>query len=168
MFEPMPNRSTTEAIVPAMGKALLQIALVYPVVFLFLAPVLEIARDTNPSGTPQPAFADMGLMVAGGAALGIVTGRFWPALARTGRWLWLPPAIWLCGGLVTQMLNPPPASAGPSEYFFRSSANEGLAVFLGTLPTCCLTGYSLGLWGALRLKASRPSPLREDAEQGRL
>lgn len=137
---------------PSVWTALLQIIFVYPAVVLLLTPALEITRISKGSGDPQPAFADMGLVLAGGAVLGIAIGRFWPALARTGRWLWLLPAIFLLGGLITQTLHPPPAAKPPCEYFYFSPANEGLAVFLVTLPACCLAGYAAGLWGALRLK----------------
>ena len=165
MFEPLRDQSIAKSTVSAVWKVFLQITLVYPVVFLFLTPVLEIARNPKAWAAPQPAFADMGLVLAGGTALGIAVGRFWPVLARIGRWLWLPPAIFFFGGLITQWLNPPPTSAGPSEYFYASPANEGLAVFLITLPTCCLTGYSLGLWGTLRLKSLKRGALVGDAEQ---
>ncbi len=164
MFEPLPEESLAKTALSGAWKVILQGVLVYPLVFLLMKPALEIGRDPSRWSRLQPAFTDMGLVLVGGAVLGAAVGRAWPALTRTGRWLWLPPAVFLLGGVTTQRLNPPPI-AQPSEYFYATPANEGLAVFLITLPTFCLFGYALGLWVGLRIICAARGAAAQDAKQ---
>lgn len=154
MFETAAEGAPIKAGWFSLWRFLLQTVVVYPIVFLTLRPILAIGRDPKTWTYPQSNLADIGIVAVGGLLVGVLVQLKLPRFARTGRWVWILPCVFLVGGVITQTLHPPPVAAGPSEYFYSSTSNEGLAVFLITLPASCLIGYALPFWVGGRLRGT--------------
>ncbi len=79
--------------------------------------------------------------------LGMFTGWVFgveaPALISTGRWIWALPAIFFPDML--REVSKSQAIPYLPEYFFATPGNEGLGVYLFTLPTSFALGYSIGM-----------------------
>jgi hypothetical protein len=79
-----------------------------------------------------------------GVLTGWVFGLKIPALISTGRWIWILPAIVVFPDMVREVSRSQSIPWLP-EYFFATPGNEGLGVYLLTLPTFSALGYSIGM-----------------------
>jgi hypothetical protein len=114
----------------------------YPAVMIAGAPFLLLLSLIGLGG--DHGFAGYKILVSllVGPFVGRVVGRSSPELVRTGKWIWALPAIFVIPGIVSDLLR-----AGPwlPETFFATSSNEGLAVYLISLPAFSAIGYSIGM-----------------------
>jgi hypothetical protein len=84
--------------------------------------------------------------------VGWVSGRQIPSLVRTGLWIWLLPTAVALYDIAPALLQ---SQAAPrlTEYVYATGSNEGLGVFLVTLPVSSTIGYSVGMLLARRESA---------------
>jgi hypothetical protein len=76
--------------------------------------------------------------------IGWIVGRYAPSFIPTGLWIWVLPVAAVLPGLLWERAHPRPVPWLP-DYLFATSSNEGLGVYLLTLPCCAAIGYSLGM-----------------------
>ena len=88
--------------------------------------------------------------------VGWVSGKRMPSLIRTGLWVWLLPTALALYDIVPALLQ---SHVAPrlSEDVYATGNNEGLGVFLFTLPICSTIGYSIGMFLA-RGESACPRP----------
>jgi hypothetical protein len=79
-----------------------------------------------------------------GLIAGWVIGCVSPTLVPSGRWIWVLPAIVSLPDMVREGLASGPVPWLP-ESWFVAGTNEGLGVYLLTLPACSALGYSIGM-----------------------
>jgi len=134
-----------------------QLVLCYPAALVAGAPITFLLSKFGLSGAhPQSDvyFAGYEALICLfiGPFVGWCAGRAMPLLVVTGRWIWVAPAILLLSELTLQVRI---RAASLPEFLFATSANEGLGVFLVTLPVGSVAGYSIGmaLVGMRRLRA---------------
>ena len=97
---------------------------------------------------PHSHFIGVAIALVIGFAMGKAISRSSPRLAPLNCWAWLFPGTLFVLGILQELLQPPPISSVPSEYFYSSSATEGgIGIFLLTIPGVVSIGYSFGaLW----------------------
>jgi hypothetical protein len=78
-----------------------------------------------------------------GFLVGWFSGKRIPSLIRTGSWIWLLPTAFVLYDITLALRSG--ATTRLSEYYYALGSNEGLAVFLLTLPVTSLIGYSIGM-----------------------
>lgn len=152
MFETDDRPGCVIGLLPSALRFVGQLVLCYPATLLVGAPFSFVLSRCGLSGE-HPSnvyFAGYQALICFSIApiIGWYAGRLVPALVSTGRWIWVAPAILLLWDIV--------ASEFPHrlpEYLFATGGNEGLGVFLLTLPACSATGYSLGMAFASMLGA---------------
>ena len=124
-----------------------QLAFSYPATYVASMPVSAFLARYGLSGDHGPGVHFAGyealacLLV--GASLGWAAGRFKRSLVRTGCWIWILPVAIVLPDVLRQSRHL--SLAYLPEYFFATGGNEGLAVYLLTLPSCAAVGYSLGM-----------------------
>lgn len=79
-----------------------------------------------------------------GSFIGWIIGRRVPHLVPTGRWIWALPGFVVFLAIVGDFLVSMSIPWLP-ETFFATSSNEGLGVYLLTLPAFSALGYSVGM-----------------------
>ena len=77
--------------------------------------------------------------------MGWAVTRWKPAFMSTGRWVWFLPSVVVVPDLLYELLRRQQVLWLP-ESLFATGSNEGLAVYLLTLPTCSAIGYSIGAY----------------------
>jgi hypothetical protein len=88
-----------------------------------------------------------------GFLVGWLSGMRIPSLIRTGAWIWLLPTAFVLYDIVCALRSGDATRL--SEYFYATGDNDGLGVFLLTLPVSSTVGYSIGMVVA---KAQRAHP----------
>jgi hypothetical protein len=78
-----------------------------------------------------------------GPIIGWAVGRFKPSLIPAGCWIWIIPVAMVVPDALWELRHASLAYL-PSNFFVTGS-NEGLGVYLFTLPACAAAGYSLGM-----------------------
>jgi hypothetical protein len=81
-----------------------------------------------------------------GPAIGWIARKSAPTLIASGRWIWVATCPFVLVEILTALLRraPLPVPYLP-ETLLATGNNEGLGVFLFTLPCCCAIGYSIGM-----------------------
>ena len=144
MFETNVRPGCIMGLLPSALRFAGQLVLCYPATLLAGAPFSFVLYKCGLSGE-HPSnvyFAGYQALICLflGPVIGWYAGRLASSFVSTGRWIWVAPAILLLWDIV--------ASEFPHslpEYLFATGSNEGLGVFLLTLPACSATGYSLGM-----------------------
>jgi hypothetical protein len=150
MFGTFEHRNPVVVAFPLVVKFTMQFVLVYPLLAVTAMPLqIYMARaiKTNTPPEYEAHFLDCPLLLVAGFVFGMSAAKVWPTLTRSGRWIWTVPVFSLLAELLIEALRPPPYNRFPSEAFY-SGANEGLTVFLITLPAFAYSGYSLAMFFA--------------------
>ena len=135
-------------LVPAAVRYFLQLVFSYPVVVLAGYPLSRLLSvfglsGEHPSQTYFAGYLALSCLLVG-PFIGWAVGRKVPSFVPSGRWIWVLPAAALFPGMAGAVLSRQQVLWLP-EYFFATSANEGLGVFLFTLPACSALAYSIGM-----------------------
>ena len=124
-----------------------QVAFAYPATYVGSLPAFAFLANVGLGGDHGPGvhFAGYDALVCllVSTSLGWAAGRFKPSLVRTGCLIWILPVAIVLPDVLRQSRHSSLASL--PEYFFATGGNEGLAVYLFTLPSCATVGYSLGM-----------------------
>jgi hypothetical protein len=145
MFE---TQIETPRRLPGIVRYFAQLILSYPVVGLAALPIsamlslLGLGVHANSVHFAGYAAVLCGFLV--GPVVGLLIGRGEPRLVHTGRWIWVLPAAVVIPAAVRDLI---PIDGVPwlPESFFATPSNEGLGVYLFTLPAFCALGYSIGM-----------------------
>ena len=126
-----------------------QLILSYPAVLLASLPFSPLLGVLGLSSEHpgQISFAGyQGLVcILVGSIIGTGAGYLKPSLVPSGRWVWALPDVLILSDVIPRAFTNSTSIPWLPEYLFAYGGNEGLAVFLFTLPACCATGYSLGI-----------------------
>src|SRR5689334_7703606 len=124
-----------------------QLVFSYPATYIASLPVVAVLAKNGLSGDHGPHVHFAGPEILGclllGPSVGWVVGRFKPSFVRTGCWIWILPVAVVVPDALRQFHHS--SLAYLPEYLFATGDNEGLGVYLLTLPTCAAVGYSLGM-----------------------
>jgi hypothetical protein len=152
MFGTFERPNPLRVALPLLLKFTMQFVFVYPLLAVATMPlqvyIVRTIRTNSPPGY-EAHFIDCPLLLGVGFVFGMSAAKVWPTLARSGRWIWTVPVFFLLAELLVEAFRPPPYNRFPSEAFY-SGANEGLTVFLITLPAFAYSGYSLAMFLASR------------------
>lgn len=138
-----------------------QLVFSYPAAMLASLPVTSLLAGFGFSGDRGPGIHFAGYEILAclllGTSVGWAVGRFQPSWVRTGQWIWIVPVMIVGPDFLRQIHHL--SLAYLPGYFFATGGNEGLEVYLFTLPTCAAAGYSLGMI-LLSLNARWPAATR--------
>lgn len=105
-----------------------------------------------------------GALVAGiGFVLGLIVCRIAPSLRVSGRWIWIPAAIFFAVALISDLSTLPKYYGGNhwsvvSRYFYGAGDDEGTTPVFATYPLYSAVAYSLAM--LLAQRKSQPVPQR--------
>ena len=147
---------------PPLLRYFAQLFLCYPAVLIAARPFTALIRVLGftgdyPSRIHFAGYDALICLVVAGPIVGYLTGRFVPPLMGSGRWIWALPAAFLVWDSIDLALMVQTVPYLPGK-LFAYGGNEGLGVYLLTLPACSAMGYSLGMalvgarerWSAFR------------------
>ena len=124
-----------------------QLAFSYPAIYLASMPVTAFLARHGLSGDHAPRVHFAGYEILAclllGPSVGWIVGRFKPSLVRTGCWIWIIPVAIVVPDALRESRHL--SLAYFPEYIFATGGNEGLGVYLFTLPASAAVGYSLGM-----------------------
>lgn len=133
-----------------------QLLLMYPLTLVSSIPVFWAFSHFGLDGDLGHGitFAGFGALICFyvGALLGYILALQMPSLIATGYWIWIPPTVLIFFDFPTLLRS----GFAPRflDYLYATGDNEGLGVFLVTLPSSALIGYSLGVFLA-KFRAGR-------------
>ena len=124
-----------------------QLVLSYPATYIASLPVIAFLAKNGFSGDHGPRVHFAGYEILGclllGPSVGWGVSRFKPSLVRTGCWIWVLPVAVVVQDALQEIRHS--SLAYLPGYLFATGDNEGLGVYLLTLPACAAVGYSLGM-----------------------
>jgi hypothetical protein len=120
-----------------------QLAFSYPATLLASIPLTALLARYGFSGDDLPGVHFAGFEILAcllmGPSVGWAVGRFKPSLVRTGCWIWILPVSIVLPDALRESRHL--SLANLPAYLFATGANEGLGVYLFTLPACAAAGY---------------------------
>ncbi|MGA2184890.1 MAG: hypothetical protein ABSH47_17870 [Bryobacteraceae bacterium] len=135
-------------LLPTALRYFLQLVSSYPVVMLAGFPLSRLLSvfglsGEHPSQTHFAGYLALSCLFVG-PFIGWVVGHKVPSFVPSGRWIWVLPTVIFCPGVAGDLLSRQQIPWLP-ESVFATGSNEGLGVFLVTLPACSALGYSIGM-----------------------
>jgi len=136
-------------ILPWVLRYFLQLLFSYPVVLIASIPFSTVFSKLGFSGEHSSGkfFGGYEALVCLFVApfIGWIVARLKPSFVPSGRWIWILPVMVIVPDTIRQLLHQQSIPWLP-EYFFATAGNEGLGVYLFTLPMCSAAGYSVGMF----------------------
>jgi len=130
-----------------LGVYFLQFLISYPLTYLIAVAVQRIFSSAGLIGKDGDGilFAGyLGVMCIGvGAGVGWSVSHWTPSFTSTGHWIWVLPTVIAIPEVFYELFRQQQIPWLP-ESLFVAGGNEGLGVYLFTLPTCSAVGYSIG------------------------
>lgn len=143
VFETFDNQAERPSALLGVVSYFAQLCLAVPIGWI-VASAFSLLGFGKHSNQVHFAGYDVLASLLAGALAGRVVGRSEPKIRRVGRWVWALPGAFAFPAILSQLLGPGPVPWLPDSLFI-SGGNEGLTVFLFTIPAFSALGYSVGM-----------------------